>query len=105
MNSFYQFSIDTCKQAAISKELKEGNDHKEEERNSDSSSQLESSDSSVVLEMEHNSSSLSQTSSEELHEASEKNRFTLKGKLIHYCMCESQKYYWHTENLSGIIGR
>ena len=36
------------------------------------------------------SSNLSQTSSEELPEASEKNRYqppeNLKGKLIHYCM-------------------
>ena len=105
---FYQSSIDN--QATVSKELEESNDHKEKEGSSDSdysSSQLESSDSSIV---EDDSSNLSQTSSEELPEASEKNRSTLnplsenlKGKLLHYCMCESQKYYWHTENLCTAI--
>ncbi len=93
------FSID--KQAA---ELEESNDH---EGNSDSgySGSQQSVDNSVALEMEGDSTSLSQTSSEELPEASEKNRFTfnpllekLKGKLL---PCESQnnQYYWHTENL------
>ena len=89
MYSVYRFSIDT--QAATGKELEESNDHKEREGNSDSDysgSQLESRNTSVLLEMEDDSSNISQTSSEELHEASEKNRSTLnplsenlKGKL------------------------
>ena len=109
----YQFSIG--KQGAVGKELEESNGHKEREGNGDSGysgSQLESGVNSVVLEIEDDSLSLSQTSSdsEELHEASEKNRSTcilnplsenLKGKLIHYCM-RAEKYC-HTVQHNSII--
>ena len=103
---FYQFSID--KQAAVSKELKKSNNHKEEEGNGDSDysdSQLESSDSSIVLEMEDDSMSLSQASSDEQLEAYENGPIflsrDLEGKLyltecvraimkepqVHVCTC------------------